>query len=439
MLISLQDVGHPKEQAQRAARCALWVRDKGSYLALALVSGWGEAKDGSPVGAIIDRAAELLATAPAPEQRLDEGLILSDATSRQLLEAEFEFVDDERGVVLDHERLTGMARQGLLGRLTPFVGRDREVANIRALVVEAIEDREPAAVVITGEPGLGKSRLREQLGMALQSHESRPQMIDGHGDLMTAGSAFAMIGTLFAGAIGFDKGASAATRRETIEQAVATFVPAAERKRVAEFLGEILRVHFPQHEREQLRVARQNAQIMANQVTRAFVDFMIGFVSARPRVLMLDTPSLKLIDEALQALTAKALPCVVVAFARPELEERFPRLWAKLRLHRITLAPLSRRAATDYAMAVLGRDVAGRRRFDGRARRRQPAVSRRVDPIPRHAAGRIAARHGARNVEHARGRAAGRGSTVLARRECVRRHVLARRRARADRPNDGRG
>jgi serine/threonine protein kinase/tetratricopeptide (TPR) repeat protein len=358
VLISLNDVGHPKEQAQRAARCALWVRDRGSSLAVALVTGWGEASNGSPVGEIIDRAAELLAMAPPLERRPERGLILVDETSRQLL-GEFEFADVVDGVVLLDERHVGAPRPSLLGRMPPFVGRSRELANIHDLVIEALEDREPSLVLVSGEAGLGKSRLRDELRVALDAHESQPQVLTGHGDLMTAGSAFALIGTVFHDAVGLD-GGNPATRRAKLEEAVNSFVAAPERQRVAEFLGEILRVHFPDHDRQQLRAARQNAQIMADQVARAFVDFMGGFVAARPRVLMLDdlhwadAPSLKLIDTALQALTSARQPCAVVAFARPELDERFPRLWTKLRVHRVVLAPLARRAAAELAVAVLG-------------------------------------------------------------------------------------
>jgi serine/threonine protein kinase/tetratricopeptide (TPR) repeat protein len=369
VLISLSDVGHPKDQAQRAARCALWIRDHGSSLAVALVTGWGEANNGSPVGEIIDRAAELLATAPPLEQRPERGLILVDETSRQLL-ADFEFADDVHGVVLLDERNLGEPRPYANGHLRPFVGRSRELGNIHDLIIEALEEREPAVVLVSGEAGLGKSRLRDELTAAVRAHELsprpghraelNPQVLTGHGDLMTSGSAFALLGTIFRDAVGLDDSGTPTARRETITEIASSYVASSEQQRVAEFLGEILRVHFPDHDRQQLRAARQNAQIMADQVSRAYVDFMLAFTATRARVLMLDdlhwadAPSLKLIDEALQALSAQRLPCVVVAFARPELEDRFPRLWTRLRLHRITLAPLSRRAAAEFAVAVLG-------------------------------------------------------------------------------------
>jgi serine/threonine protein kinase/tetratricopeptide (TPR) repeat protein len=361
ILISLSDVDHPKQQAHRAARCALGARETSRSLALALVTGWGEADDGSPVGEILDRAAELLATAPPLQARPERGLILVDATSRQLLEAGFELVEEDDRVLLRGERRVGIPSLGLLGRPTPFVGRDRELGNIHDLVIEALEDREPAVVVVSGEPGLGKSRLRHELMSTLHGHEIDAQLLTGHGDLMTAGSAFALLGTIFRDALDLGERGSPAAQLEKLEAATSSFVPTAERQRVAEFFGEILRIHFPDHDRRQLRVARQNPQIMADQVSRAYVDFMLGFAAARPRVMMLDdlhwsdAPSIKLIEESMQSLTANRLPCAIVAFARPELDERFPRLWTKLRLHRVMLTPLSRRAATEFAVTALGK------------------------------------------------------------------------------------
>jgi hypothetical protein len=364
VLISFDDVEHPKEQAQRAARCALWARDNSSSLALALVTGWGEANDGSPVGEIIDRAAELLATAPSIEQRPERGLIVVDETSRQLLQAEFELADEGYGVELCGERRLGTARAGLQARATRFVGRDRDLGSIRDLMLEALDERDPVVVLVSGEAGLGKSRLRAELTAALHEHDPSLRVLDGYGDLMTSGSAFALVARLIQAAVGAEADGDPDSRRRQLEAAVAEFVAPPERERVAEFLGEILRIHFPDSDRLQLRVARQNPQIMADQVTRAYVDFMRDVVASGACVVMLDdvhwadAPSLKLIEESLLALARDRLPCAVVAFTRPDLDERFPRLWSKLRLNRVILAPLSRRAAMEFAQLLLGEDSA---------------------------------------------------------------------------------
>jgi hypothetical protein len=359
ILISITD-GHPQDQAQRAARCAIWTRETACSLALALVTGWGEAGAESPVGELLDRAAAILAAAPPLGHRPERGLILLDATSRELLESNFEIAEEDGCIVLRDEHRLGEVSPMLLGRATPFVGRQRELRNIVDIVVEAIEEKEPTIVLVSGEAGLGKSRVRRELIMALRRSEVEPQILTGRGDLMTRGSAFATIGSIFHDALELGAGGPVESQREKIEFIVNLFAPPEHRRRVTEFLGEILRVHFPDSESPQLRAARQNPQLMADQVARAYVDFVRGFAATRPSAIILDdlhwadAPSLQLIEAAIAALCEDRVAYVVVAFARPELDERFPRLWAKLRLHRVHLTPLSRRATTELAREVLG-------------------------------------------------------------------------------------
>jgi DNA-binding CsgD family transcriptional regulator len=45
----------------------------------------------------------------------------------------------------------------------PFVGRERELAEITALIRQSIRERAPAAALVTGEPGSGKTRLLDEI------------------------------------------------------------------------------------------------------------------------------------------------------------------------------------------------------------------------------------------------------------------------------------
>ena len=47
----------------------------------------------------------------------------------------------------------------LRGMSAPFVGRQRELSEIAALVRGSSRGRAPAAALVTGEPGSGKTRL----------------------------------------------------------------------------------------------------------------------------------------------------------------------------------------------------------------------------------------------------------------------------------------
>src|SRR5207247_8251823 len=65
-----------------------------------------------------------------------------------------------------------------------------------------------------------------------------------------------------------------------------------------------------------------------------------------------DAPSVQLVDAALRTLRDR--PLMVVAFARPEVDERFTGLWAERDVQRISLAPLTSKACQKLARQVLG-------------------------------------------------------------------------------------
>ena len=109
---------------------------------------------------------------------------------------------------------------------------------------------------------------------------------------------------------------------------MAEHVPERERTRVAEFLGELVGTPFPDEESIALRAARQDAQLMGDQMRRAWVDFLGAVCSAKPVLLVLedlhwgDLPTVRFIDEALRRLREK--PWMVLALARPEVHDLFP-------------------------------------------------------------------------------------------------------------------
>ena len=47
----------------------------------------------------------------------------------------------------------------LMGRPTPYVGRERELRLLDEVLDECIDDRVSRCVLVTGQPGIGKSRL----------------------------------------------------------------------------------------------------------------------------------------------------------------------------------------------------------------------------------------------------------------------------------------
>jgi tetratricopeptide (TPR) repeat protein len=129
------------------------------------------------------------------------------------------------------------------------------------------------------------------------------------------------------------------------------------RKRVTEFLGEMVGVHFPDDTSVELRAARHDPVLMGDQIRRAWVDILDAESRAQPVLLVLedlhwgDQPTLECVNTALRLLCDR--PLMVLALARPEARQAFPGLWADRELTEIRLGELSRKACQNLVRQVL--------------------------------------------------------------------------------------
>jgi predicted ATPase len=100
---------------------------------------------------------------------------------------------------------------------------------------------------------------------------------------------------------------------------------------------------------------------MTDQVTRAFRDLLAAECAQAPLLLVLedlqwgDLPSTKLVDATLRSLADR--PLVVLALARPEVADVFPRLWIERPFQQIRLGELPRKAGERLVREVLGERV----------------------------------------------------------------------------------
>jgi predicted ATPase len=180
----------------------------------------------------------------------------------------------------------------------------------------------------------------------------------GRGDPLRADSALGLLGAALATECGIRGGEPGAERQAKLSARVAKTVPARERRRITEFLAELIGAPFPDAESPPLRAARQDTELMNEQLRRAFVDFIAVETSHKPLLLVLDDlhwgdwSTVRFIDAALRAHGDK--PLMVLALARPEVHDRFPKLWMARDVHQIYLKELSRKAAEQLIRQVLG-------------------------------------------------------------------------------------
>ncbi|WP_437312996.1 serine/threonine-protein kinase [Sorangium sp. So ce385] len=362
MLLTLQGAGSATDQAARAARCALLLgpllagtqeRQEARAGSIAVATGPLEISGRLPVGTLLDGAATLLAGGPPAA-----GAAHLDDATRSLLDPRFEVARGPAGWELLGEREIGEGARPLLGHPSPCVGRDRELRTILDLFEECAAEGLARAVVVTGPPGIGKSRLRHEALQRLRALRPDMEIWIGRGDVVGDGAPFGVLGSAVRGAAGAPAGAPLPERRALLAARVARRVAGPEQRRVAAFLGEIAGAPFPDDESPPLRAARQSALLMGEQIGRAFVDFVAAEVETRPLCLVMedlhwgDAPSVRLVDQALGRLADR--PLFVFALARPDVHERFPRLWAERGAQEMRLGTLTPRAAERLVRHALG-------------------------------------------------------------------------------------
>ncbi|AUX44252.1 protein kinase [Sorangium cellulosum] len=362
----LASAGNATDQAAQAARCALQVKFFMPAAPVALVMGRSEIAGRLPLGEALERAVMLLHPGTDAGDGA-AGAVVVDELTRALLEPRFLLAEQDGRIALLGEDLLGESPRLLLGRPTPFVGRERLLAHLISMIEESIAEPRATAILVTAPAGVGKTRLRQELVRALRGRRPGLSISLGRGDVVGAGSAFSMLASVFRGMLALEAGAPIEVQRQRLAETVGMFVADDGAQRVAELLGEVVGAPFSGERSPRLRAARQDPKLMAEAIEAAVLDFTAGVVRRTPTLLLLedlhwgDEASVRLWCSTLRELADS--PFVLVAFARPEVHEKFPRLWAELHVHEIRLPPLSRRAGGELARAVLG-DAASAEQID---------------------------------------------------------------------------
>jgi hypothetical protein len=346
------------DQAARAAYCALALREICPDRQSAVSTRRAELTGALRVGGAIDRAASRLLRLPASVASAAAAPIALDEMSARLLETRFEVGQSEAGPVLLGKREPGHGARLLLGKPTPCIGREREILILEALLEAAASESSAHAMLVTAPAGMGKSRLASELVNRVRRRGALWAVWIARGDPLRASSSLELLAQALRSALGIREGEAYEARRDQLSARVAEHVAATDRRHVAEFLGELVGTPFTGNESVSLSAARKDAQLMSEQTRKAWIDFLRAETGARPVLLVLDdlhwgdTGTVRYIDAALRDLADA--PWVVLALARPEVRDLFPRLWAERDLQEVRLKEISRAAATRLVRQVLG-------------------------------------------------------------------------------------
>ncbi len=358
-LVAVLDATHgtPRERTWRAARLALALQPEIGDAALVVATGRGVLSRSSPVGHVIDLAVGALDTAP-------RGRVVVDETSASLMGSRFEIVVDGGQWLLTGDRGESDAEpNALLGKAAPFVGRRRELSLLSVTHEECVEERSARGVLVTGDPGLGKSRLCREFLQELERRGQPGPILFARGDPMRSGSAYAMLAGALRAEAGVRDDDSAPFKREELHTRMRKVLAEPAATRVAAFLGDISGIPFapeqlPADVASLLRAARFEPSLMNEHVRGAFVEWLAAECARGPGLVVLedlhwgDRSSFQLVEAALEALPDQ--PLMVLALARPEIHDELPKLRDSDKFTELGLSQLSRKASSDLVQAALG-------------------------------------------------------------------------------------
>jgi tetratricopeptide (TPR) repeat protein len=338
--------GAAVDQATDAVRCALALAETLPHARCTVVSGQAEAEGAPVLGDLFARSIALDRSTPPARAG---AVVVDDLTGNLVGERFRQLVDGGTRYVLD-ERTEGEPSRRLLGRATPFVGRERELAELTGLLAEA----EPRLATVWADAGAGKSRLRAELLARVRASHPELRIVRGAGDPRTASSPLALVRALLRSLLGLgpedqdDERGQAEVRRRLL--------PLTENVTdVAPFVGELVGIGWDERDHPRLRAARRSRDDFLDQLRQTFVATFAAEAQRQPLLVVLedvhwaDAPSLSFVD-ALRREVHAAL--VVMAFGRPTfLADHL----AQLRDPDVVveLGPLSARAAERLVRAVL--------------------------------------------------------------------------------------
>ena len=349
--------GSATDPATLAARCALLIQERWPDASVVLTTGRGMLAPHLPVGEAMDRAGQLLRHLESMPGDSSVRVLLDEVTAG-LLGSGFHLSRPQPDLfLLLGQSLGADASRPLLGKPTPCVGREQELALLELAFTTCVQESTAQAVLVTAPAGAGKSRLRHEFLRRLEHHGQSVTVLLGRGDPMSAGSADGLLAQALRRLCDIPEAAPLETRRARLTQRLSQHLPPAQLQDVAAFLGELCAIPSPDDRNPRLLAARGVPRLMSTQVTKALMTFLRAECAHHPVLLGLedlhwgDALSIGLMNEALRELAEQ--PFMLLALARPEVEQLLPDQRIK-RLQVLQLRGLSRKAGAKLVSEVLG-------------------------------------------------------------------------------------
>jgi class 3 adenylate cyclase/tetratricopeptide (TPR) repeat protein len=356
-----------EDDAERAVRAALAIRDwavenGGAEVRLAVNTGEAlvtvgarpETGEGLVAGDVINTAARLQSGAPV------NAILVGEATYRAT-ERAIEYrphppveAKGKQEPVPVWEAVAAHALFGVDVELRPrtqLVGRARELDQLLDSLSRARAEREPQLVTIVGVPGMGKSRLVQELSVAIEREPELIRWRQGRSLPYGQGVSYWALGEMVKAEAGILESDPVDVAETKLQEVVARAAAADDVDWIRSMLRPLIGVA------EEGGGSDRRAEAFA-----AWRRFLEGLAAERPTVLVFE--DLHWADDGLLDFVdglvdwATDVPLLVVATARPELLARRAH-WGggKPNATTLSLTPLSEAETAELVHAVLERAV----------------------------------------------------------------------------------
>lgn len=259
------------------------------------------------------------------------------------------------------------------GLETRMVGREGELKRLNNLFLDSKGQDQPTMALITGEAGLGKSRLLMEFVSSTEVHHPRLMVMSSRALQQTKQVPFFLWKELWSNRFDLSDDEDQETGREKIVQGVRTLwgqqlgeISAIE---AAHFIGDQIGFRFPGS--PYLQPYTDNAERRKKRSYRAHAELLSRARQQGPLILVLDdlqwadASSLDLILYLLTE-TRSRLPMLILGGARPQIREVSPGLVRRANVIRLDPLPVSERLvrkaypALKEAPSSLLQELAGR-------------------------------------------------------------------------------
>jgi hypothetical protein len=300
-----------------------------------------------PVGSVIDRAIALLEHHSA---RATEDIVVDDLTA-SLVETRYLTAELDSPVgasILGGKRPPLSSERAVAGRVSPLLGRDRDLASLEDTAREAFDASAARAVLVTAEAGMGKTRLAQELAQRLREDDAAVWTVDAQVD--GRGASLAPLARLVRRIAGVDVASTPTDKRASLVTMLSELEDVGDPRSLAGQLAALCGLTLDD------AGPFGGPEVIGDELISGWFDLASAALARGPLALIVE--DVQWLDDATLDVLGGLLrehdrsPLFLLALGRPEIEERA--LWPGQAVERRHLRPLAADAQRELVRTALG-------------------------------------------------------------------------------------